>query len=311
MNIIQSLEKTLEHYELPEKSPIVLLRESGDNFVYLVGTHQKHIVRVSKRLPVSDIIFEYEVLKMLNDRNVAVAEIKETKDGKCYSTIENDLIVVVFKFINGHHIQVDKDHLPTKIQAYDAGRFLSSIHNAGMGFITESPRQRNIFKELERVIALRDHFSNSFEGGKDFVSQVTASLEFGKTNHVQEGLIHNDFRPSNVFFDADKVVGVVDFDWACIGPIIKDLALAVVEWSFPDGATEVNDEIFDSFLAGYNFIAKNPIEKDEQLYRWIQFTTLSDAATYFCDLAEDPLSTKRVIKSYMYRKYLFFSNYIK
>lgn len=38
------------------------------------------------------------------------------------------------------------------------------------------------------------------------------------------------------------------------------------------------------------------------------FATLSEASTYFCDLAEDPHSTKRVIKSYVYRKYLYYNN---
>ena len=67
-------------------------------------------------------------------------------------------------------------------------------------------------------------------------------------------------------------------------------------------------EIFDSFLDGYNSIANRKWSKDDKLYSWIKFATLSDASTYFCDLADDPKSTKKVIKSYMYRKFRFFSD---
>jgi len=84
------------------------------------------------------------------------------------------------------------------------------------------------------------------------------------------------------------------------------LALAVVEWSFPDSRAEPDWELFDAFLAGYNSVAKTKYEKGILLYSWIKFSILSDACTYFCDLADNADSTKKITDSYMYRKYLFF-----
>lgn len=299
--------ETLKNYDLAEISPVSLLRESGDNEVFVVGEKEKKILRISKRLPIEDIKFEYEATKRLSDGGVIVPQWVMTKAGDFYTTIDGK-VAVLFDFLNGHHIEVDKDHLPTKEQAYNAGRGLGLMSNAAASFTSSSPRKRNIFTELERAVALIDVFSEQFEGGKDFVEQVKKAITFGKNQTEIEGFIHNDYRPSNVFFnEKDEFAGIIDFDWSCAGPVIKDLALAVVEWSFPDGATEPDFEVFDSFLNGYNSVADKKWIKEE-LYPWIRFATLSDAATYFCDLADDPTSTKRIIKSYMYRKYLFFSN---
>ena len=304
---IENISTVLKNYDLAETFPAVLLRESEDNEVFVVGEKNKKILRISKRLPVTEIRFEYEAIACLSRGGVAVPVWLTTKTGDFYTLIDGR-VAVLFDFLNGHHVLVDKDNFPNQVQAYNAGRGLGLISNAASGFVPTSPRARNIFSELDRVIALEKVFSEQFEGGKEFVEQVREAILFAKNQKEVYCLIHNDYRPSNVFFnDADEFVGVIDFDWGCVGPIIKDLALAVVEWSFPDGATEPDFKVFDEFLKGYNSVANHKCSKDKKLYSWIKFATLSDAATYFCDLADDANATKRVIKSYMYRKYLFFS----
>lgn len=303
---MEEIKKALNNYNLNEVVPITLLRESGDNFVYVIGEKNKKILRISKRLPIEDIKFEYEATEFLSKGNVMVPKWMITKSGDFYTLIDGN-VAVVFDFLEGQHIEVDRDHLPTQIQAYNAGKGLGLMSNASIGFTPASPRQRNIFSEFERVISMSDIFIEKFEGGSDFVDQVKIAIQFGKNQNESVGFIHNDYRPSNIFFNSsDELTGIIDFDWSCIGPVIKDLALAIVEWSFPDGSIEPDFKIFDSFLDGYNSVSNNKWQKDEKLYSWIKFTTLSDASTYFCDLADDPNSTKMIIKSYMYRKYLFF-----
>jgi homoserine kinase type II len=300
--------EALQNYDIKEMAPIVLLRESGDNFVYVVGEKDKKVLRVSKRLPIEDIKFEYEAVAHLSKGGMIVPKWLMTRTGEFYVLI-NGSVSVLFDFLNGHHIEVDKEHLPSLAQAYNAGKGLGFMSNISPGFKSSSPRKRNIFTEFERALTFKDIFIKNFEGGEKFIEQVNKAIVFGKSQSEIEGLIHNDYRSHNVFFnDKDEFSGIIDFDWSCNGPLIKDLALAVVEWSFPDGRTEPDFIIFDSFLDGYNSVATHKWFKDEKLYSWIKFTTLSDAATYFCDLAEDTASTKKIIRSYMYRKYLFFSN---
>jgi len=304
---MNKIETALQEYNLTESSPVSFLRESSDNNVFIIGKKNRKILRISKRLPIEDIKFEYEAVKRLSDGGVPVPKWVMARTNDFYILIDGR-VAVLFDFIDGHHIPVDKDHMPTRAQAYNAGKGLGYMSNAAVGFRSSSPRKRTVFIEFERAISLSDVFINQFEGGQEFIDQVKQAIKFASNQKEIEGFIHNDYRPSNIFFNEEnEFAGIIDFDWSCIGPLIKDLALAVVEWSFPDGAIDPDIKIFDAFLDGYNSLATHKFPKDQNLYSWIKFATLSDASTYFCDLAGDPTSTKRVIKSFMYRKYLYFS----
>ncbi|MFH1049242.1 MAG: phosphotransferase [Patescibacteria group bacterium] len=305
---MEQIKKILKEYNLIETEPIKPVRESMDNAVYVIGDKDKKILRISKRLPFEDIRFEYEATSYLFKNDLPVARWLLNRSGDFYTLIDG-AVAVMFEFLNGHHILIDKDHLPTLAQAFNAGKELGLMSNVAAGFNPSSPRKRDIFTEFNRVISVSDIFIKNFEGGKEFIAQVKAAMEFGKSQIEVNGLIHNDYRSGNILFNgSDSVSGIIDFDWSCMGPIVKDLALAVVEWSFPDGRIEPDWKLFDVFLAGYNSIAKNKYEKGVFLYSWIKFACISDSCTYFCDLANDINSTTKVIKSYMYRKYLFFSN---
>jgi len=304
----EAIKRAMEDFGIGETEPIVLLRESADNAVFIIGTTNKRVLRVSKRLPVEDIIFEYEAVNYLANNGKLVPRFLPAKSGEYYTLIDGATIVVLFEFIKGHHIEVDKDHPPTSRETFEAGKGLAGIHNAGKKFRSTLTRHRTIFSELERVSPLEKVFIDEFEGGKDFMKQVEGAIDFGKAYVGDTGLIHNDYRAGNVFFDdADHLVGIVDFDWSCIAPITKDVALGVLEWSCPDASTEPDFKIFDAFLEGYNFAADKKQAKDQMLYDWIAFAALSDAATYFCDRIGDPTATRRISSSYMYRKYQFFS----
>ncbi|MDO8524079.1 MAG: phosphotransferase [bacterium] len=308
---MRDVQKILAEYELVETSPVCLLRDSPDNEVFVVGEKDKKILRISKRLPIEDIKFEYEATEYLFKQGLPVPSWVRTKSDSFY-TLSNGAVAVIFDFLSGHHIQVDKNHLPTTTQAFNAGKGLGLLSNKAIVFTPSTPRKRNIFSELERALTLSDVFVKNFEGGEKFVSEVKDAINFAKSQKETAGLIHNDYRPSNVFFnDNDDITGIIDFDWSCVGPLVKDLALAVVEWSFPDGQTEADFTIFDAFLDGYNSVANIKWKKDKKLYSWIKFATLSDAATYFCDLLENSSETnKLVLSSYMYQKYLFFSDFL-
>ncbi|MDO8658339.1 MAG: phosphotransferase, partial [Candidatus Levybacteria bacterium] len=196
----------------------------------------------------------------------------------------------------------------TKDQACTAGRTLACMHEIGKTFKPVSSRSRNIFIELERVLQYEDVFKKYFEDGSIFIEQVKETIKFGKEDKSPIGLIHNDYRAGNIFFKNDKEInGIIDFDWSCFGPLMKDIALGVLEWSFPDGRTEPDFTIFDAFLDGYNSVSVQKYAKDKELYSWIMFSALSDTSTFFCDRLSSLDLKKKIDSSYMYRKYLFFS----
>jgi len=147
-----------------DRSTVVApLRESTDNSVFAVGDDKdKKILRVSKRLPIEDATFECRVVNYLAEKGVVVPRFLPALSGEFYVIVDGD-VAVMFDFIVGHHIPVDKDNFPNSSQAFEAGKGLAQIHNAGDGFQSSLPRHRTVFSELERVAPLRDVFESQFE----------------------------------------------------------------------------------------------------------------------------------------------------
>ena len=289
-------------------STISLLRAGRDNDVWVVSDKngQKIMaVRVSKRDIKKDIVFEIKWLGELRNYSLPVPKVIKTRSGSDFWIDNEGQVYVGFEYIEGTGLQVTPQNKPGLDLVKKAAGVLARIHNVSLDIRINLTRRRNILTEFNRALAIRDKFVQFSNGGKEFVQE----LEFYKgwvTRHMNNNyLVHNDYRPGNVLFRNDnQVVAVVDFDWSCMGPAIKDVAHALVEWSFPDGARSHWPNIFDAFLKSYNQKAKEKIQLNNNLYHWMSFACLSDTATYFTDLTYQNIF-KPITSSYMYQKFLY------
>ncbi|MBP6868841.1 MAG: phosphotransferase [Candidatus Pacebacteria bacterium] len=305
---MDEIEKVISEYQLAEHAPCILLRESSDNRVYTAGSTNKKILRIGKKLSVPEIHFEHQALRTLEEKAVPVPKLILTKSGDIYvETVEGE-VAVMFSFVEGYHANFDGE-VPISEHTFTAGATLGMIAKAGEDFIPEHARARTVYSELERALTLRNEIETSLEGGAQLIEEIKSILELTKETTSPYGLLHNDFRPGNVFFaDPKTVSGVIDFDWSCMGPLIKDLAHGAMEWSFKDGESAPNQEAFDNFIAGYNSTAIHSFTDMREIYLWTTQSALADTATFFCDRLNTDSTVRKLSSSYMYRKYLYFSD---
>lgn len=296
----------LSHYGI--RSPkIELLRETEYNAVYLVHHIPKKVLRVGYRTRPEDILFELDVIAFLNSAGVPVAMWNRTADNKPFVAIPGSWTAVLFDYISGFHPLADVKHLPNRNETYAAGKMLALIHTAGKKFGTTARRKRTVHSELERAIEAKNIFTEQYEGGREFISEVQSSLLFAQQYQYSPTIVHNDYRVHNVFFSSDSHIhAVIDFDWSCRGPAIKDVAHAALEWSFPDGRSKPDTVLLKTFLSGYNSVARDVVVYDQKFIDWIKFSALSDAATYFCDRFDAEGLKKKISRSHMYQKFRYF-----
>ena len=100
---MEEIQKILTAYKLVETSPVYLLRESSDNKVFVVGEKDKKILRISKRLPVEDIGFEFEAVQHFLQRGLPLPVWKLTNSGDFYA-LSDGMVAVMFDFLKGRHI---------------------------------------------------------------------------------------------------------------------------------------------------------------------------------------------------------------
>ncbi len=291
-------------------SDIKLIREGPDNKVYLIkSNHKNYVARVSKRDIGKEVLFEITWLDYLSKNNIPVVEVIKTTDNKPFS-IYNKSVIVLFKFAKGQSLEINPNKKPDLRKVENAAYQLAKIHNVSYNANIKIPRKRNILTEINRAFKIKNKFIKFSEGADKFINDLIFYKSWAEENKDDRYLIHNDYRPGNVFFNGDKVLAILDFDWSCKGPAIKDVAHSLCEWSFPDGAKTYWQDIFDTFLKSYNQEARNKIKLNKDLYRWICFSCLSDTATYLTDLADKNIF-KKISSSYMYQKFLYFEGFIK
>ncbi len=295
------------------KGRAFILRDGPDNTVWTLECTdgKKYIARVSKREMKDGIAFEAEWLRFLCTKNVSVARIINTLTGSPYSIVPIGNAVTVFDFVSGHHISMSQD-IPIPIKAVtSAAKALAKIHDVSRGYKINLPRSRSIFTEMERALAMADDIEEKVPGGKQFMKEVKEYDSWARKQSFTPVLVHNDYRVGNIIFDdTEEVAAVIDFDWCCIGPAIKDVAHTIIEWSLPDKSPKHFTEVFDGFLKTYNEAVSELIMDNDDLYRWISFAALSDACTYIVDRLNSG-EIKAVGSCYMYRKFEYFRTLVK
>lgn len=294
---------------------IQLIQEGCDNNTYLLknGSGNKFIARISNRneteKSTNDFLFEAEILDYLLKNNLPVPKIISTKNMEKYSYI-NGKIAVLLKFIEGEKISLDYQNKPNLEIVKNAGIALAKLHNLTKNIETKFKNSRNIFVEIEKILEKKESLEKYFLNYAEIIENCEKYLDFAKKNFRIDGIIHNDFRAQNLLTnEKNEVVAILDFDWSCYGNFIKDLALAVVEWSFPDRAESYWQDVFETFLTSYSNERNVSIDLQE-LKDWICFNCLSDTCTYISFLIDkkdrENCREKKEIKSFMFQKFKFF-----
>lgn len=305
----------IEKYKLNNIKNVSLLREGVDNCVFkiILENRKVFILRVSKRAVEDDINFELDILLKLFSKGAKVAPPIENLNGEMFSKDHKGTIYTLFSFMKGSSIEISPTKKPEISKVFTAGSELGNLHNIAAKISSDYKKTRTIFTEIERILYQKNKFSEIYNDSRIFLDMLEEYYSWSKNEAGKQIVIHNDYRPSNVFFHQKKVSAILDLDWSCMGPAIKDLALAAVEWSYPDGAEKYWRDSFESFIEGYNKTCKTKVDIDSVFYKWAAFSCLSDSCTYFADLIESnkTITEKKELKSYMYNKFKFFNKLSK
>jgi homoserine kinase type II len=93
---------------------------------------------------------------------------------------------------------------------------------------------RTLFSECE------DHADDMIPGLAAELADELDALAKAWPGDLPEGVIHADLFPDNVFFEEEKLSGLIDFYFACNDFLAYDLAICLNAWCFePDASFNV------------------------------------------------------------------------
>lgn len=308
--------KIIKEYGLDESTSFERIYDGVDNNTYLLteSNGNKYILRESKRNNDSKSVdFELNLLRLLSQSSLTVPGVVVSKSNN-YFVVANNKCFTIFNYINGHQFEiVISEMLSDNIIAL-GGKKLGELHSATRQIDIGMNPSRTIFTEFDRFLSMPIKKLAKFDGYEEFLQYAEKfrddAYDLVENKKVESSAIHNDYRIQNLIFSEENTdASIIDFDWSCQGPLLKDIGLAIAEWSIFDFNQGPSREAIKQFIAGYNSTGPINVKYDSELLFWICFSCLSDTCTFFTDVLEsrhDDLSIDRIEQCRMYKKFQYF-----
>ena len=181
---------------------------------------------------------------------------------------------------------------PNPAMLFDTGKQLATFHRLGEGF--HHPGKERFVREdhpsvLLPLVEELSELADDDRSREDF-SRVRKELDelCGLwTGPPDRTVLHGDFHPGNVLYDAGRISAVLDYDYAAPGPTARDLGDALMFFAArrkspfnPDDIRsltqgwQIDDERAKSLLKGYASVRPLPENletlRDLMRSRWLQ-----------------------------------------
>jgi len=218
---------------------------------------------------VSRVAFAHALQSHLAQKGFPVTSLVPTREQSNTILKINHHIYELFEFVSGSRYD-------NSVEAtLDVGRQLAAFHGHLTGFAHDWKPLRASFHDSATVRRHLKTLGSDRLAGPSLEMQATAEALMGMYNASSprvnqcgfdswaEQVVHGDWHPGNMLFDAGRIVAVLDFDAIRIAPPITDVANAMLQFSIIGGRPNPADwpDFFDqeklrAVLAGYRQVVE-------------------------------------------------------
>jgi len=182
----------------------------------------------------------------------------------------------------------------TLAQLRSVGKTLGDLHRIGKEYRHKN-RMQNRFSFV-RVAEIYANLRGRLPGGlKSVIRALDEEVEYQRRCQQQvklpEGVIHGDLFADNLVFRGDRVAAVLDFEAACRGRFLFDLATAVNALCH-DGREYVPSR-FRALLSGYDMRHRLSAAEWDAFPNELRFSALRFTVTRLKDFLLNPVDSAR------------------
>jgi len=212
------------------------IAEGIENTNYLLVTDRGTFILTlyEKRVRPADLPFFLALMNHLAARGFPCPTPVSGRDGEVLRTVAGRAAAIV-TFLSGMW-----PRRPTAVHCAELGAAMARMHLATGDFSGSRDNDLSVtgWRPLYEATARRGH-SLALELRRELEEEL-AALEAAWPRSLPGGIIHADLFPDNVFFEAERLSGVIDFYFACRDFLAYDVAVCLNAWCFEvDGSFNV------------------------------------------------------------------------
>jgi homoserine kinase type II len=283
-----------EHYGLGKLMKASGVPAGSVNTHYLLETRKgKFFLKIDEVKRVPDIYRELDLLLFLRSGGFPCPQPVADRQGQ-YLTDYRGKPVSVFAALPGHALP-EAALTTTHLEAI--GRALASLHVLGLGYKKVIENRFSFQGICDLYQELKEKMPAYFKHLIHVLDDEFAYHQQYREDKLPKGIIHGDLFADNLLFRGSKLVGVLDFEAACYGKLIFDLATAVNALAYNEGQYEL--ERFVALLNGYQSVRNLSLAEWDTFPSELRFSALRFTATRLKDFFFRPMDNSvRVNKDF-------------
>ena len=254
------------------------VRNGSVNTHYLLETKRgRFFIKIDEVKSELEVKQELELLLYLKRQGFPCLQPMKSKKGRYYHEFHGKCLSVN-RYLDGVDLPVES-LTPSHLELL--GHALANLHLIGRGFKKGIDnrfgftRITMIYREVRKQ--LPSHLKNIIRVLDDEATYLENYLD----NNLPKGIIHGDLFADNVKFKRSRLVGIIDFEAACRGKLIYDLATAVNALCYLEGRYQI--ERFESLIAGYETLRPLSLPEWDSFPNELRFSALRFTVTRIND----------------------------
>jgi homoserine kinase type II len=233
------------------------IAEGVENSNFLLETEAGRFILTvyEKRVREEDLPFFLGLMRWLAEHGYPSATPMADRQGRALQHVRGKPCAIV-SFLPGLSVR-----RPSVAHCREAGAGLARLHLAAQGFSGRRANDLGQASWAPMFAGLADAAERLKPGLAAVIAADLAHLDKAWPKGLPAGVIHADYFPDNVFFQAGQFAGAIDFYFACEDALAYDIAVALNAWCFePDGSFNITAA--RTMVAGYE--AHRPLSEAER-----------------------------------------------
>ena len=270
--------KIADEFALGDLTSVTGIKNGSVNTHYLLETKRgRFFVKIDENKGELEVKQELDLLFYLKKQGFPCLQPIKSKTGRHYLDLDQK-ILTISRYLEGTEVTVEALNAP---HLSALGNTLANLHLIGRGYKKGIDNRFGfnrivmIYREARRQLPA--HLKHIVRVLDDEFSYLENYLD----NNLPKGIIHGDLFSDNVKFKGNRLVGVLDFEAACRGKLIYDLATAVNALCFVDGRYRIDR--FEALISGYETLRPLSLPEWDSFPNELRFSALRFTVTRIKD----------------------------
>lgn len=257
------------------------------NAHYLLNTARgKYLLKIDEVKSELEVKREIDLLLFLRKHAFPCPQPLGDRKGRQYRELGGKCISL-YRHIEGDTFDSGEFSLG---QLEDVGRELASLHLIGKGYKKGIENRFSFDRIFELYRDVRDRLPGYFKKVTRTLDEEVEYLHYYLEGKLPKGIIHGDLFGDNLLFKGDKVVGILDFEAACRGKFVYDIATAVNALCFAEGKYQLR--WFEALIAGYESLRTLSLAEWDAFPNELRFSALRFTITRLKDFFLRPVDER-------------------